>query len=158
MRPTLRFLAIAVIGMTCLVLTDHSRASTQPFGRSTRSHMSTRIPGFHPSRMGTYSRQYTSVNGQITRRTSGQRAYVVQTRLGRSGKTAVMPTQEALMVRTKMRSQGISAHLHNYPQGSLVHFNAGQWRSQAMFNNSQAANQIAAKFRARGISARVITR
>jgi hypothetical protein len=146
MRRMPLYLMVPLLVVACLAWPDGSTAAPNP-----------RKPGAQSARKPIVPKH--GFKGQVTRRKSGQKVFVVQGRKSGSAKTALMTPDAAATVRNKMQSQGISAHIHNQgTQGSLVHYNQGQWRSQGTFTTSQAANQAAAVLKAQGMSTRIVSR
>jgi hypothetical protein len=147
--------------------TSHMPRMTPPKGLRMPTHKSIHHPThahhghhghshlgmIHSSAMRThYYKHY------LSHKKSGKKLFIVQIRTGGSGKTGLGPQPMAEALRRRMILSGYSAHLHNYSQGSLVHFHGGQWRNYGVYTNSHMAQQIAMGLRAHGVSARVTAR
>jgi hypothetical protein len=160
MHSIYRYLAVGLLMLGCLALVEIAPAfggkpSTKPAAKA--------APKTRPNTVVKTTIKNVRTNpllkAQVAYRTPGQRAYIVQARLPGSIKTPLMTQMSAVVLRTQLLSQGYSAHIHNFgDQGALVHYNLGQWRPQAIFLNSQQANQAVAMLQTYGLNARVVVR
>lgn len=154
MRRLLLSLAVPVVALAGLALVAEATAAPV---KSLPKNV-TRSPN-RTSAASALARQQRAYRNQLTRRRNGQRVYVVQARARGSTRTALMTPDAAVAIRTRLRSQGYSAHIHNLgAQGMFVHYSLSNWRQRAVFANRNDANTAASVLRATGLSARVVTR